>query len=241
MGKAPPLEFDARTYHRPALTNDKPAQVFLFSNDWFGRRFQRVAVERCAEHGAALTIVLSEPLTSVGPVTRRRARATRPLRQVLERRARGARTWLVEDVNTESFRRRLPPHPHGVIAGFGQIFKRPTIDRFETLVNVHPSLLPYYRGANPVDWCIAHGEERSGYTVHEVTEEIDAGPVLRQGVVRIAGAEDPVGTLIDAALPAFGDWLDHITTGSRFERAAIDAASVYRVLEGYRFRAERPM
>ncbi len=47
-------------------------------------------------------------------------------------------------------------------------------------LNVHPSLLPKYRGPSPVFWQIASGETRSGLSLHRMTEEIDAGPILWQ-------------------------------------------------------------
>ena len=46
--------------------------------------------------------------------------------------------------------------------------------------NVHPSLLPRYRGFNPYFWVIANGETESGVTVHRLTDQFDAGPILLQ-------------------------------------------------------------
>ncbi len=142
--------------------------------------------------------------------------------------------WLVEDANSPAFHRRLPTDAHAVLAGYMEIFGRSTIERFATCVNVHPSVLPFYRGALPVTWCLERGEERSGYTLHRLTEEVDAGPILRQGVVEIAGVADPLQTIVDAALPVFAAWLRHVILGADFEIKTVDAASVYRVREGYR-------
>lgn len=52
-------------------------------------------------------------------------------------------------------------------------------------VNVHPSLLPKYRGPNPYIQTILHGEEYSGVTIHLVNDEYDAGAILKQEKVRI--------------------------------------------------------
>ncbi len=52
-------------------------------------------------------------------------------------------------------------------------------------VNVHPSLLPKYRGPNPYMQTILHGEKFSGVTIHLVNDEYDAGSVLKQDRVRI--------------------------------------------------------
>jgi len=61
-------------------------------------------------------------------------------------------------------------------------------------VNVHPSLLPRYRGPSPVFWQIALGEEESGVTLHRMTAEVDAGPILLQVKTRIV-PEETTGAL----------------------------------------------
>lgn len=52
-------------------------------------------------------------------------------------------------------------------------------------VNVHPSLLPKYRGPNPYMQTILHGEKYSGVTLHLVTDKFDAGPILKQEKIEI--------------------------------------------------------
>ena len=47
-------------------------------------------------------------------------------------------------------------------------------------INLHPSLLPHYRGLHAVERAVAAGESTLGVTLHEVTASLDAGPVLRQ-------------------------------------------------------------
>lgn len=60
-------------------------------------------------------------------------------------------------------------------------FNLPTI----ATVNVHPSLLPKYRGPNPYIQTILHGEKFSGVTLHLVTDKFDNGPILKQEKVEI--------------------------------------------------------
>lgn len=50
-------------------------------------------------------------------------------------------------------------------------------------LNVHPSLLPKYRGPSPIPWAIRNGDTDLGMTIHRMTEETDAGPILAQEVV----------------------------------------------------------
>lgn len=45
-------------------------------------------------------------------------------------------------------------------------------------INIHPSLLPKYRGPNPIFWQIRNGETQTGVTLHKVSEKIDAGDIL---------------------------------------------------------------
>ncbi len=52
-------------------------------------------------------------------------------------------------------------------------------------VNVHPSLLPKYRGPNPYIQTILHGEDYSGVTIHLMNDEYDAGAILKQERIRI--------------------------------------------------------
>ena len=52
-------------------------------------------------------------------------------------------------------------------------------------VNVHPSLLPKYRGPNPYLQTILHGEKYSGVTLHLMNEKLDAGAVMKQQKVEI--------------------------------------------------------
>lgn len=70
-----------------------------------------------------------------------------------------------------------------VTAAYGQFLPRRFLDipTFGTL-NVHPSLLPRYRGASPVQRCLEAGEPETGVTVAFTVLKMDAGPVVRQTV-----------------------------------------------------------
>ena len=47
-------------------------------------------------------------------------------------------------------------------------------------INLHASLLPNFRGGDPLFWQVLHGVEQTGITVHQLTDRMDAGPILRQ-------------------------------------------------------------
>jgi phosphoribosylglycinamide formyltransferase 1 len=81
-----------------------------------------------------------------------------------------------------------------VLAGYMHLLTKPFLDRFPgRIVNVHPSLLPAFPGAHPIDDALAAGVESTGVTVHLVDEGVDTGPVLRQQVVPVA----PRDTLVE--------------------------------------------
>ena len=68
-----------------------------------------------------------------------------------------------------------------VLAAFGQILPREIIE-FPPMgcLNVHPSLLPKYRGAAPINWAIVNGEDKTGVTIMLMDEGVDSGNILLQ-------------------------------------------------------------
>ncbi len=60
---------------------------------------------------------------------------------------------------------------------FDKIFKQDLIDRFDLLLNVHNSILPKYRGVNPINWALKNEEKEHGVTLHRIEAGIDTGPV----------------------------------------------------------------
>ncbi|MBI4436621.1 MAG: methionyl-tRNA formyltransferase [Candidatus Omnitrophica bacterium] len=57
-------------------------------------------------------------------------------------------------------------------------------------INVHPSLLPKYRGASPIPWAILNGDSKTGISILRMTEKVDAGEILLQKEVGIGKEED---------------------------------------------------
>ena len=84
-----------------------------------------------------------------------------------------------------------------VVAAFGQILPKAIIDfpRFGCL-NIHPSLLPKYRGAAPLNWSIIRGETKTGVTIMLMDEGMDSGDILTQEETAI-GKDETVGELHD--------------------------------------------
>jgi phosphoribosylglycinamide formyltransferase-1 len=72
------------------------------------------------------------------------------------------------------------------LAGFMRMLTPDFVDRFRgRLLNIHPSLLPKYPGLHTHARALAAGDAEAGCTVHEVTAELDAGPILGQARVPV--------------------------------------------------------
>lgn len=85
----------------------------------------------------------------------------------------------------------------GVVVAYGRILPAWLVDLPRLgCVNVHPSLLPKYRGASPIQAAIRQGDRTTGVTVLRVTPELDAGEILGQREVPIL-PEDTAGTLAE--------------------------------------------
>jgi len=69
----------------------------------------------------------------------------------------------------------------GIIASFGKIIPLEVINHFtKGIVNIHPSLLPKYRGASPIQAAIVSGETKTGVTFFKIDEKLDHGPIISQ-------------------------------------------------------------
>ncbi|HWO15484.1 MAG TPA: methionyl-tRNA formyltransferase [Solirubrobacterales bacterium] len=75
------------------------------------------------------------------------------------------------------------------VCAFGQLIREPLLSEWPML-NVHPSLLPRWRGAAPIERAIMAGDERTGVSIMRVTEGLDSGPVALREEVEIGGEED---------------------------------------------------
>ena len=83
-----------------------------------------------------------------------------------------------------------------VLAGYMRVIKNPSLFP-APIINVHPSLLPKYKGLHAVEQAIDAGEIVTGCTVHYVNEELDGGEIILQGEVTIL-PEDTIKSLTKA-------------------------------------------
>lgn len=78
----------------------------------------------------------------------------------------------------------------GVLVSYGKIIPASVIELFTPgIINVHPSLLPRYRGPSPVESAIANGDTTTGISIMQLSAAMDAGPVYSQVPIKLLGTE----------------------------------------------------
>tara|TARA_B100000674_G_C37726414_1_gene862223 strand:+ start:51 stop:623 length:573 start_codon:yes stop_codon:yes gene_type:complete len=78
------------------------------------------------------------------------------------------------------------------LAGFMKILSENFIKRFKgKIINIHPSLLPKYKGLNTHERAIRNGEKFSGCTVHYVNSKLDSGKIIAKKIIKILKKDTP--------------------------------------------------
>ena len=89
-----------------------------------------------------------------------------------------------DKVDLETVKKLKLSHPeiHGILASFGVMIKADLLEIFEPegILNIHPSLLPLYRGASPIETAILDGNTEFGVSIMKLAAGMDAGPIYYQ-------------------------------------------------------------
>jgi methionyl-tRNA formyltransferase len=109
-----------------------------------------------------------------------------------------------------------------VVCAYGLYIPPRLLDRTLWL-NVHPSLLPRWRGAAPVERAILAGDEQTGVTIHQTVEELDAGPVAAQEAFELDALD--AGEVYARAAEIAARLLDRVLPTPSFEPQATDGAT----------------
>jgi methionyl-tRNA formyltransferase len=119
----------------------------------------------------------------------------------------GIETIQPEDVNGDEAGAAIAAaEPEAVaICAYGALVKEPLLSAHE-LLNVHPSLLPRWRGAAPIERAIEAGDEETGVTIMRPTAELDAGPICLQRAESIE-PDDNYGSLAERLAALGGELL----------------------------------
>jgi methionyl-tRNA formyltransferase len=144
----------------------------------------------------------------------------------------GLRVW-DRSINVPSFADfvlRLKPDLF-VVASFSRILKPETLALAPRgVINLHPSLLPKYRGADPIFWVLVNNEKETGVTVHWIDEGVDTGALLGQKVVSIYENEDSISLarrLTQAGVELLAEVLDQINGGRAVSVSQNEASASY--------------
>lgn len=133
------------------------------------------------------------PLLVVTPPDRPRGRGRRTLPPPAAAAAGelGLELLQAESVNDEAALERIrAARPQlAAVCAFGQLIREPLLSELP-LLNVHPSLLPRWRGAAPIERAIMAGDRRTGVSVMRVTAGLDSGPVALQEAVEVRPEDD---------------------------------------------------
>jgi methionyl-tRNA formyltransferase len=109
----------------------------------------------------------------------------------------------------------LPEADAIVVAAYGLLIPEGLLDRALWL-NVHPSLLPRWRGAAPVERAIMAGDTETGVTIHETVKALDAGPVAARRAFPIA-PDDDAGAVFSRSAEVAADVLGDVLPAPSFE------------------------
>jgi methionyl-tRNA formyltransferase len=110
-----------------------------------------------------------------------------------------------------------------VVAAYGLLIPDALLDRGLWL-NVHPSLLPRWRGAAPIERALMAGDTRTGVTIHRTTPELDAGPIAAQEAFDIR-ADDDAGAIYARSAEIAARLIGDVLPEPTFEPQPSDGAS----------------
>jgi len=103
-----------------------------------------------------------------------------------------------QNINSEEAIKKIESYNPDLIiaAAYGKIVSQKILDipRFGC-INLHPSLLPKYRGPSPINWALFNGEKETGNTIFFMTKKMDAGDIIYQSKMKIM-PEDNYGSLL---------------------------------------------
>lgn len=121
--------------------------------------------------------------------------------------------------------------PIAVLVAYGRIIPQSIIDLFPLgIINVHPSLLPRYRGSTPIESAVLSGDDQTGVSVMQLTAGMDEGPVFAQATIPLTKKEtkfDVYNTLAPLGAQLIKDTLPNILNGTLKPTPQADSQATY--------------
>lgn len=123
---------------------------------------------------------------------------------------------------------------HGVLVAYGKLVPKEVIDLFPGgIINIHPSILPKYRGPAPIEAAILNGDNETAVSLMQLTPGMDEGPVYLQKKVNLKGDEDRLSLSRQLSLLGAGllcDKLPAIIEGALKPKPQDNAQATYTKL-----------
>ncbi|MFH1767647.1 MAG: methionyl-tRNA formyltransferase [Candidatus Omnitrophota bacterium] len=152
--------------------------------------FAKVVLQKLISYGREPSLIITTPDRPAGRGLELRATAVKELAMKENK-----EILTPSSLTDDSFIRRLKDEQCDlfVVVSYGKIIPKVILDFPRVMcLGLHPSLLPLYRGAAPINWAIINGEEISGVTVFRVEEKLDSGAIILQKKILIRRDSDAV-------------------------------------------------
>ncbi len=162
----------------------KSSQKIIF----FGTEsFSAESLDRLINGGYDIAAVVTKPDSAKG---RGKKLAQSPVKLLALRH--NITIWQPENVSDIASDIKNTPNRIGILVSYGKIIPKEILDLFEPfgIVNLHPSLLPNYRGSSPIESVILNGEEKTGISLIKLVAKMDAGPIYTQNTIELSGTEN---------------------------------------------------
>lgn len=151
--------------------------IVFFGTD----EFSAASLRELIAQGFSVGAVVTKPDSRKG---RGRELAKPIVKEIAE--ANNIPVWQPLDVraiaeHVERLEEKTGEAPLGVLVSYGKIIPQSIINLFKPgIINVHPSLLPLYRGPSPIESAILNGDTQTGVTIMQLSAAMDAGPIYTQ-------------------------------------------------------------
>lgn len=155
--------------------------IIFFGTD----NFSLAVLEKLVENGYKIHAVITKPDSKSG---RGQKIAPPPVKIFAEKHS--IPVWQPNKLSEIEDQIRSLDNPIGILVSFGKIIPQSTIDLFSPgIVNIHPSLLPKYRGPSPVETAILNMDSKTAVSIMQLDSGMDSGPIYKQVEIDLSGRE----------------------------------------------------
>ena len=210
------------------MTNISKTILFFGTED-----FSAHTLTALINRGFSIGAIITKPDTRRG----RRSSHTQPRVKTIGQ-AHGIPVWQPTRLRDIADDIQRFDNPIGVLVSYGKIIPQSIIDLFNPgIINLHPSLLPQYRGPSPIESAILAGDTQTGISIMQLSAQMDAGPVYLQEHITLSGREtspelyDKLGTrgaeLLSETLPRIIEGTFVVEFGARLAAAQDEDTATY--------------